>query len=277
MNMINDLNESLEGRDMETTIFYFTGTGNSLAVAMDIGNELGDAELVSIPAVVGGNIEANTPVLGLVFPVYIWGMPSMVVDFVDKLEITGNQYVFAVTTCAGQPGETLVQLQKMLQKKGMDLKAGFAVREAPNTIQEDNIFIKIAMLIERNSKISRSGKERLSEIVDVIKNKKEHKPETSSPLLNHLGNLIYGMAINRINTMGQFWVDEKCNLCLNCQQICPSNNIEIVNDKPHWNQKCEFCQACIQWCPKEAIHIKNEDPKRRYHNPEIKVKDIMVR
>jgi len=262
---------------MQTKIFYFTGTGNSLAVARNIADELGDTELISISKVINENIIMDTPKVGLVFPVYMWGIPNMVVDFVNTIDITEDQYVFAVTTCAGQPGETLIQLQKMLQKKGTDLQAGFAVREAPNTIQEDNIFIKIAMLIERNSKIARSGKERLSEIVNVIKNKKEHKPETSSPLLNHFGNLIYGMAINRINTMGKFWADEKCNLCLNCQRICPSNNIEIVNDKPHWSQNCEFCQACVQWCPKEAIHIKNEDLNRRYHNPEIKVKDIMVR
>ncbi|WP_424356205.1 EFR1 family ferrodoxin [Methanobacterium sp. MBAC-LM] len=262
---------------MKTKIFYFTGTGNSLSVARDISNELGDAELVSIPAVVGGYIENNDPVIGIVFPVYMWGIPNMVVDFVQKLKISSDQYVFAVTTCAGQPGETLVQLQKMLQKKGTDLHAGFAVREAANTIQEDNIFIKIAMLIERNSKITKSGKERLSEIVEVITNKNEQEPETSSILLNKFGNFVYGMAISRINTMGQFWADEKCSMCLNCQRICPSNNIEVMNDKPHWNQNCEFCQACIQWCPKEAVHIKNEDAKRRYHNPEIKVKDIMMR
>jgi MinD superfamily P-loop ATPase len=77
--------------------------------------------------------------------------------------------------------------------------------------------------------------------------------------------------------MGRFWVDEKCNLCLNCQRICPSSNIEIKDDKPHWNQNCEFCQACVQWCPKEAVHIKNEDLSRRYHNPAIKVKDIIIR
>ncbi|MCZ3366739.1 MULTISPECIES: EFR1 family ferrodoxin [Methanobacterium] len=262
---------------MKTKIFYFTGTGNSLSVARDISNELGGAELVSIPAVVDGHIETDDSDIGIVFPVYMWGIPNMVVDFVQKLKISSDQYVFAVTTCAGQPGETLVQLQKMLQKKGTDLHAGFAVRETANTIQEDNIFIKIAMLIERNSKITKSGKERLSEMVEVITNKKEHEPETSSVMLNKFGNFVYGMGMSRINTMGKFWADEKCSMCLNCQRICPSNNIEVVNDKPHWTQNCEFCQACIQWCPKEAIHIKNEDPKRRYHNPEIKVKDIMIR
>lgn len=272
-----DSTNNLENKTMKTKIFYFTGTGNSLSVAKGIGNELEDAELVSIPAVVNGNIGFNIPVIGIVFPVYMWGMPKMVVDFVQKLEINKDQYVFAVATCAGQPGETLVQLQKLLQTMGADLQAGFAVKEASNTIQKDNFFIKTAMLIEKNSKITRSGKERISEIVEVIKNKKEHEPETSSALLNKFGSFVYGMAIGRINTMGQFWADEKCSMCLNCQQICPSSNIETVNDKPHWNQNCEFCQACIQWCPKEAIHIKNEDLKRRYHNPEIKVKDMMIR
>ena len=262
---------------MKTKIFYFTGTGNSLSVARDIGNELEDAELVSIPAVVDGDIREDIPVIGIVFPVYMWGIPNMVVDFVEKLKINSDQYVFAVATCAGQPGETLVQLQKMLQNKDINLHAGFAVRETANTIQEDNIFIKIAMLIERNNKITKSGKERLSEMVEVITNKKKHEPETSSLMLNKFGKFVYGMAISRINTMGQFWADEKCSMCLNCQRICPSNNIETVNNKPHWNQNCEFCQACVQWCPKEAVHIKNEDPKRRYHNHEIKIKDMMIR
>jgi Fe-S-cluster-containing hydrogenase component 2/flavodoxin len=262
---------------MKTKIFYFTGTGNSLSVARDISNELGDAELVSIPVVVDGNIEANGPAVGIVFPVYMWGIPNMVVDFVQKLKISSNQYIFAVTTCAGQPGETLIQLQKLLQEMGVDLHAGFAVKEASNTIQKDNIFIRIAMLIERNSKIIKSGKERLSEIVEVITNKKKHEPETSSVILNKFGKFVYGMAISRINTMGQFWADENCSMCLNCQRICPSNNIETLNGKPHWNQNCEFCQACVQWCPKEAVHIKNEDPKRRYHNHEIKIKDMIIR
>jgi ferredoxin len=262
---------------METKIFYFTGTGNSLAVARNISDRLEDTELISIPAVINGEIMADTPSIGLVFPVYIWGMPNMVVDFVNKLDVTEDQYVFAVTTCAGQPGETLLQLKRILQKKGADLHAGFAVREAANTIQKDNILINIARLIERNERITKSGDERLEEIAETIKNKKEHTPETSSNLLNIFGNLMYKGGMPNINTLGKFWVNEDCHLCLNCERICPSNNIEIVDGKHHWNGKCEFCQACVQWCPKKAIHIKNEDLERRYHNPEIKVKDIILR
>lgn len=262
---------------METKIFYFTGTGNSLAVAKDIANELEDSELISIPAVINGEIKSNNPSIGLVFPVYMWGIPNMVVDFVNKLDLAPDQYVFAVTTCAGQPGETLIQLKRILQKKNSDLHAGFAVREASNTIQSDIIFIKIARLIERNEKITKSGVERLEGIIEAIKNKKEHEPETSSLLLNKFGKIVYKGGMSRINTMGKFWADENCNLCLNCGRICPSNNIEIYDDKPYWNQNCEFCQACVQWCPKEAIHIEREDLNRRYHNPAIKLKDMIIR
>lgn len=262
---------------MGTKIFYFTGTGNSLAVAKDIANKLDNTELISIPAVINEKIEPIAESIGIIFPVYMWGIPNMVVEFVKKLNLTESQYIFAVATCAGQPGETLVQLQKLLQNKGSNLQAGFAVLETANTIQKDNIFIKTAMMIERNTKITVSGKERLSEIIETVKNKKEHRPETSSTLLNKYGNFIYGMAISRINTMGNFWVNKNCNLCLNCERICPSNNIEIKDDKPVWNQNCEFCQACVQWCPKEAIHIEREDLNRRYHNPAIKVKDLILR
>lgn len=165
----------------------------------------------------------------------------------------------------------------MLQEKGADLHAGFAVKESPNTIQKDNILVKTAIMLEKNSKISESGKDRLSDIIDVVKSKKEHEPETSSTLLNKFGKIVYNGGISRINTLGKFWTDGKCNLCLNCQKICPSGNIEIINEKPHWNQNCEFCQACVQWCPKGAVHIKNEDLDRRYHHPEIKIKDLILR
>lgn len=262
---------------MSTKIFYFTGTGNSLAVAQDLANALGDAQLLSIPKVLNENIDTKADKIGFIFPVYMWGIPSMVVEFVEKLYLDPDQYIFAVATCAGQPGETLVQLQNLLETKGINLNAGFAVREAANTIQKDNLFIKMAVVIEHKEKVTISGKDRLSEIVETITHQKTHKPETSSRLLNMYGGMVYSMAMPRIKTMGNFYIDETCNSCQTCQKICPADNIQIVDEKPVWDGNCEFCQACVQWCPRESIHIKNEDLSRRYHNPQIRVKDILLR
>jgi flavodoxin len=56
---------------METTIYYFTGTGNSLEVARDIGARLGVAK--PLPVAAYRECETVTPegkTIGLVFPVY---------------------------------------------------------------------------------------------------------------------------------------------------------------------------------------------------------------
>ena len=41
---------------MPTTIYYFTGTGNSLAVARQLAADLGDTDLVPIPKVMNGDV-----------------------------------------------------------------------------------------------------------------------------------------------------------------------------------------------------------------------------
>ena len=118
---------------MKTSIYYFSGTGNSLAVARSIANELGETDVIPIPKAMHGDPDLAAPRLGLVFPVYVWGLPRTVADFVKQLKPHNGQYVFAVTTCGGTPGGTLLQLQRLLRKNGSDLDAGFVVREANNT------------------------------------------------------------------------------------------------------------------------------------------------
>jgi len=261
---------------MATKIFYFTGTGNSLALARKIADGLGESELLSIPQVLTGAVDTVAPVVGLVFPVYIWGMPPIVVEFVKQLKPQPGQYIFAVTNCAGQPGETLVQLQKLLQAQGAALDAGFAVQEPPNMMQKENVFIKIARWLEPQT-IVKPGQERLPEILAVIQKRRQHAPETNSGKLNVYGRLIYKLASPQIKKMDNFTVDARCNGCRTCERICPRTNIKLSNQKPTWQHNCEACQACIQWCPQGAIHTPNEDVSRRYHHPEVTVKELFLR
>ena len=57
-------------------IFYFFGTGNSLKVAKDIATAIQDCELISMgkPYKLSGTYER----IGVVYPVYIGGMPGVV-------------------------------------------------------------------------------------------------------------------------------------------------------------------------------------------------------
>jgi hypothetical protein len=105
------------GKTMKNTIFYYTGTGNSLWVARTLAEALGDTELISIA---DWGIEKRTidsDAIGFVFPVHIWGVPGRIIEFIDEVELAQPGYVFAVAVNAGQAASTLVQLKNILKKK----------------------------------------------------------------------------------------------------------------------------------------------------------------
>ena len=84
-------------------IFYFTGTGNSYAVAKEMSKACSE-ELISI----GNSYKKeeftyelnNDETLGFIFPTYWYGIPTIVEEFLKKLEIKNykNQYTYLIAT-----------------------------------------------------------------------------------------------------------------------------------------------------------------------------------
>jgi len=73
---------------MKTQIFWFSSTGNSLCVARDIAQAIGgEVELTAIPQALKAPVPVTAQSLGIVFPVYIWGLPALVRRFVEQLDI----------------------------------------------------------------------------------------------------------------------------------------------------------------------------------------------
>ncbi len=262
---------------MKTKIYYFSATGNSLAIARSIAAGVGEAELVAIPKVITSRIDTTAPKIGLVFPVYAWGLPRIVVDFVKQLKLNKEQYVFAVATCGGTPAGTLFQLQKLLKPNGADLDAGFVVKETSGSLGMENALISFVRSVA--GKLPQPGKERLPEIIATVKEGKRHRPESSSLGANFLGSILYKAAIHSFQKADRgFWVDQRCNTCRICEKICPRQNIKMVNSKPAWHHDCELCMTCIHWCPNEAIQLQNGSlGKKRYHHPEVTIKEMILR
>ena len=72
-------------------IFYFTGTGNSLAAAKRL-----KGELISIPQVMKtGSFVFEDEEIGVIFPLYCLNPPKMVRTFLSKAQFH-TEYLFAV-------------------------------------------------------------------------------------------------------------------------------------------------------------------------------------
>jgi ferredoxin len=259
---------------MKTTIFYFTGTGNSLKIAKDIASQLGDTALVPVRKAIKETLDLSADRIGLVFPVYMWGMPSIITEFSRKIKTDRGKYVFAVATYGGTPGGTLLYLSRALEKQGARLSAGFGFKMPGNYIplygaQSDKI----------QKKDFEKAAEKVKRIVDIIRKGDSRKPETSGFPVNTLLSVVHAVSMPRIHQMDKsFTVLDKCTSCGICYKVCPVENIKLENGKPVWQGKCEQCMSCIQFCPVEAIQYgKKTEGKKRYHHPEIKLSELICR
>lgn len=256
---------------MKTIIFYYTGTGNSLWSARCLANRLGGAELRRLKradALAAGEAEA----VGFVFPVHMWGVPGPVVEFVEKLSLRSQTYIFALAVNAGQVSRTLVQLREILARRGLKLAAGFSVVLPSNYIPwgGPGPAGRCAARIE-------AARVKLEQAAACIAGG-EDEPVEMGPLWQRVVfTAIYRMSFAQVRRMDKdFWCDERCNSCGVCERICPAGNIELKKGRPAWRHGCEQCLACIQWCPQQSIQFGKKTPAyERYHHPEISLADML--
>jgi len=258
---------------MSTRLYYYTGTGNSLWVARQLAARLEDSvELYSLGSnyeLPGGKCER----VGLVFPVHIWGVPRRVKEFILQLECQPNCYFFAVAVNAGQVAATLLQLQACLAKQGIILSSGFKLLTPSNYIIWNG-----AQPNEKQQKLFTDAAQKLDRIADIISCKKAGSIEKGPWWQNVFLSTINALTSSRIAaTDKDFWVNEKCNSCGICSQVCPAANIHMETGRPCWLHHCEQCLACLQWCPQEAIQFaKKTTGKKHYHNSEVSLQDMLA-
>jgi ferredoxin len=258
---------------MTTTLFYFTGTGNCLKVCRDLAKELGDTEIISIPKAINSEIDLSADRIGIIYPVYMFGMPLILSRFIKKLSSAKDKYIFAIATYGGMPADSLGQTSRELKATGLKLSAGFGI-----TMPGNYTPLYEAVKIEKQESMFAKEGARIKEIAAIIRERKEARIEKNNFLTNALlSGLVYRAGSPRIPYMDRdFWSNGSCDSCGTCAKVCPVNNIELIDRKPVWMHKCEQCFACLQWCPKEAIQYgKNTASRRRYHHPEISIQDII--
>ncbi len=236
-------------------ICCFSGTGNSRAIAETLARQTADSVSLIGNTPAAAELKENEP-LGLVFPVYAWGMPRIVGKFLKNLNISAAgtpPYIYMVCTCGDDIGRTDRLVARALRKKGQILSAAWSV-VMPNTYTalpgfdtdpEDVAKNKLSAARERVNGIAALINKRTRGIKDV---KPGALPWTKTYILRPLFNAF-------LISPRQFRHTAACIGCRKCAAACPLQNISpTVEGKPSWGKNCTACLACYHICPLHAIN-----------------------
>jgi ferredoxin/flavodoxin len=250
-------------------IYYFSATGNSLAVALQLAKRLGTPEPVSIP----GTLVLDDPYgaarraskVGFVFPVHRASLPEMVRGFLEQMPKREGCYYFAVATYTLFGCNEFWDIDTILASGGGLLNYATGVK----TMGSVGIVDPDSQTMARRLK---SMSAQVEEIAEAVGNRQENYFRRSSKLL---GKLVKAYTDLRRRSL-VFKVDQRCTKCGICALVCPAKNIVIGPDRqpaPVRSDKCEACYACIHWCPANAIATKTR-LHSHYHHPNIRPEQI---
>lgn len=258
---------------MKNIIYYFTGSGNTLAIAKDLAKVIKDTKLVRITKKNEKGLDASGyERVGFVFPVYFSGIPTMVWKFVKNIELSDDSYIYAVGNYGGQIDLGYHQIEKLLKKKDKSLSGSFGIIMPGN--------YQIMYELDSTEKISKKLEDEkllTLEIGKKIMAKEEVIVEAVGVATILKSSIIYSFF--KPNKMDRnFWINDKCNSCGLCKKICPAQNITMVASRPKWNHQCEQCLSCMHFCPKLAIQYRRGTMKRgRYRHPEVAAKELIIK
>jgi ferredoxin len=262
---------------MKTIIYYFTGTGNSLAATQKIASLLGDCELVPIASFkdITGDIVPEAERIGIVCPVYDSGLPILVGEFAGRLDLSNVRYRFGILTLGGTGVAALHMLNDILKKRtGRRLDAAFIVKMPGNFPA-----VSSPPEGEKRDQILSAADIHLTEIAGLIAKGAAVSPGFE-PLSSLLQLMLYRPFARSVHDADRkFSVSDACTSCGTCAIVCPVNNIIIEKGRPLWQHRCELCCACLNFCPTKAIDLamlRGTKGRGRYRHPDLKIADMKV-
>ena len=217
-------------------IFYFTGTGNSLAAAQTIARATGD-----MLADIGASYKRKDfdftleqgEQLGFVFPTYYWTTPAIVDTFVKLARFrTGNReafapgYCFAVVSCGRFVGNAARVFEtRLLASQGINLDASFSVRSVGNCT-----FLYAPAQGERREQLLANAELEARRVAERVRQRERVHAEHRNPV-----GVLLSAAFERDEKpcpTASFHTLPTCIHCGRCAELCPTNTITLIEGAP---------------------------------------------
>ncbi len=262
---------------MNIDLKYFSGTGNSykiLNTCKEIFIQNNDnASLSSITD--KSNINEEADLIGFCFPVYAFGIPRICRKYLEHLpEFVSPINTFIIITAGDQEesGFSIQESTNILSNKGLEVIYSDVIQMPSNwTVSMNPPSKEEAQLIIDNGVNKARGI-----IKTILEGVTSHHNFNYPPRYSKIGfykdyYLFKWLGVS--NLWRNFRTDETCDACMLCSKICPTDSIQIVDNKPKWQKTCEQCMRCVNYCPKQAIFQKGEGSikdKNTYYEPSFK-------
>lgn len=246
-------------------ILYFSGTGNSEYAASRIGKNLNE-EVINLFEKIRNHdfseMYSATPWI-IAAPTYSWRIPRILENWLKHTTLSGCKEIYFVMTCGSNIGNAGKYLEKLCISKNMNYSGCFQI-----VMPENYVAMFSTPTKEQALKIIRQTDNRIDEAASFIKNKKAF-PQRPLSIIDRIESGIVNDAFYPIFVHAKkFYAKDTCISCKKCADVCPLDNIHIVNKKPVWGKNCTHCMACICRCPSEAIEYgKRSEGKPRYTCP----------
>lgn len=227
-------------------ILYFSGTGNSKHVAETLAELLGE-RLLSMESTCPMPAMTEDEPLGIVFPVYAWGLPKIVEDYLADKRLS-SRFVWTAMTCGDDMGYADMVLAKLLKRP---INAAYSL-QMPNTyVCLPGFDVDTPELAQKKM---RETEDRLPRIAERIRKQESHT-ELTRGALPWLKTYVLRPLFNRfLVTDKYFKPTAACTSCGLCAKQCPAKDITIVAGRPAWQHVCcTGCLRCYHSCPQRAI------------------------
>lgn len=272
-NFCNFANSSLSVEfENGVMIYYFSGTGNSRAVAETLGVSLQEkVSFIPLTNPMQETMEGST--VGFVFPVYSWGVPPLVNDFIDRLaetvweELTQKHIpVWVVMTCGDEVALAPEMVTDALRRHGVEPQSVWSV------IMPNDYVLLPGFDVDpkdvENEKL-KAAPRRIEEIAAGIKEGRRTLDVTRGSMAWLKSRLVYPLFKRWGVFPGKWHASDACIGCGICVNRCPLENIALDGKRhPQWGTDCCSCLACYHSCPEHAVQYgKATQRKGQYYHP----------
>ena len=257
---------------MKTILFYFTGTGNNLAAARQLGSALGDTRVAPMGELMKNKvIDPSFDWVGFFAPCYYSHVPPFVEACMKDLVFAPHQKLLLVAGCGGNRGLTIQDMRKAAQQCGKTPQLEYMLTFPGNYILSYGSF----PAFYRNICL-RGAARKIRRIAEDMRNDRKMEPLGVGMFYSAKHEeSVQQTSAGYAQVAKEYTVSPDCTGCGLCTKVGPVGNISLQNGKLEFGDSCNQCMACIQWCPQRAIdHNGLAINRKRYHHPQIKAQDL---